>query len=49
MRNVLIWVGTVLALVVLLLHVIHLAADYELVLLEVSVVLIGLGIAPIPG
>lgn len=48
MRNVLLWVGLVLALLVVIFHIIHIAADYEFIFLAVSVLLIGLGVAPYP-
>jgi hypothetical protein len=48
MRNILVWVGVVVALLVLVFHIIHIAADYEFIFLTVAVLLIGLGVAPYP-
>lgn len=49
MRSVAIWLGLILAVLVLVFHVAHIAAEFEFIFLDVSVILIGLGVAPFPG
>lgn len=46
MRGVVLWLGVILAALVLVFHIAHLAADLEFVFLNVAVILIGIGVAP---
>lgn len=48
MRNVFLWLGIALAALVVLFSLIHIADEYLLMMLAVSVLLIGIGVSSWP-
>lgn len=48
MRNVFLWLGIALAALVILFSLIHIADEYLLMMLAVSVLLIGIGVSSWP-